>query len=72
MLPQIEEFFCDGTFFSCPKPFTQMFSIHADIAVSASTTNVVPIVYALMSDKKQESYYALFKIIKSQIPLWSS
>lgn len=65
-LTEIEEFFIDGTFQSCPGPFTQLYSIHGDISKSASETHVIPLVYALMTHKDQKSYYALFQMIKSQ------
>lgn len=71
LLGEAEEFFVDGTFQSCPQPFEQLFTIHGDLGASSSETKVVPLVYALMSDKKQESYAALFAMIKSQIPDWT-
>jgi hypothetical protein len=71
IMKDIDEFFIDGTFQSCPDPFTQLVSIHGDISKSASETHVIPLVYALMTNKSQESYMALFQMIKSEIRNWS-
>ncbi|KAL0852101.1 hypothetical protein ABMA28_000341 [Loxostege sticticalis] len=70
MLTQLSEFFIDGTFASCPKPFGQLFTIHGNMGSSLSTTNIIPLVYSLLSDKKEATYFALFDIITSQIPGW--
>jgi hypothetical protein len=63
-------FFGDGTFKSCPHPFTQLYTLHGDLGSSQQTTNIVPLVYALMNKKSTEAYTALFSIVKSQIPEW--
>lgn len=67
-IPKIHHYFGDGTFRSCPPPFVQLYTVHGDAGSSLETLNVVPLVYALMSDKKEASYTALFNMIKSQIP----
>lgn len=70
MLTQLSEFFIDGTFASCPKPFGKLFTIHGNMGSSLSTTNIIPLVNSLLSDKKEAIYFALFDIITSQIPGW--
>lgn len=71
-IKNVYEFFIDGTFQSCPAPFTQLLSIHGDTSISESpsTTHVIPLIYALMTHKNEESYNALFVIIKAQLE-WS-
>lgn len=44
---------CDGTFKSTPKPFQQVFIIYGDLGSSSGKTNVVPLVFALMSDNER-------------------
>lgn len=70
LMSTLEDFLGDGTFKSCPKPFLQLYTVHADFGSQNVTTNIVPVVYALMSHKDQKSYEILFNMIKSQIPDW--
>ncbi|KAL0880256.1 hypothetical protein ABMA27_002713 [Loxostege sticticalis] len=69
-IEQTKEIFGDATFNCSPPPFLQLFTIHAELGSTASTTNTKPIIYALLSDKKTETYTALFNILKSQFPNW--
>lgn len=68
LITKTSEFFMDGTFKSCPSPFTQLFTVHGDVNSSTETNGVVPMLFALMSNRKADSYVVLFSIIKSQIP----
>ncbi|KAF9420030.1 hypothetical protein HW555_003624 [Spodoptera exigua] len=52
-------------------PFYQLYTIHGDLGSSEETSNVVPLVYALLLNKKQATYEILFQIIKSQVPDWN-
>lgn len=70
IIPNIKEYFVDGTFFSCPSPFVQMYSFHGDINSTITNTNAKPLIFALMTDRKEHSYYILLSLIKSQIPQW--
>lgn len=70
LIPQITEFFFDGTFKSCPSPFCQLFTVHGDVGSSVETTNVVPLIFVLMCDKKQSSYSIVFNLLKQQLR-WS-
>lgn len=63
-----ESFFGDGTFHSCPSPFEQLYTIHADASPSSTVLNIIPVIYVLMSNKTTESYKIMFNIIKSQLP----
>lgn len=67
MMGQLKEFFVDGTFRCCPAPFIQLLSIFGENGSTSETTNVVPLLYALLSDKKQSTYFALFEILRSQL-----
>ncbi|KAF9412798.1 hypothetical protein HW555_008801 [Spodoptera exigua] len=71
LLATVEHIFADGTFKICPKPFYQLYTIHGDLGSSEETSNVVPLVYALLLNKKQATYEILFQIIKSQVPDWN-
>lgn len=63
-------FFADGTFKICPVPFTEVYTIHADLESSEDTINVMPLIYALLSHKTKTAYTTLFSLIKTQIPDW--
>lgn len=52
--------FCDGTFTCSPIPFKQLYTIHA-----VHYSNVIPSVYALLPDKKEDTYIQMFKALKS-------
>lgn len=67
-LSQAKDIFCDGTFKSAVPPFTQLYSIHADLGSTEDHTNIIPTVYALLPNKKQETYEIMFYMIKSRIP----
>lgn len=71
LLESLSEFFIDGTFKSCPKPFSQLLIIHGDRQGPSHETNTVPLIFALMPDKKQHSYAIVIEIIKSQVPGWN-
>lgn len=71
LLQDCDEFFADGTFKSCSKQFTQLYSIHADIGSNLTTTSIVPVVYALLPDKSANTYKRLFSLIKSHFPNWT-
>lgn len=57
-------FFGDGTFKPVPIQFYQLFSIHVDGASDEQTTNVLPMLYALLPNKTQATYCALFTLIR--------
>lgn len=68
ILCEIKECFGDGTFSVAPLPFIQLYVIIGDIDSSSETINTLPIFYALMTDKKESSYLALFHLIKATCP----
>lgn len=67
VLKTAKHVFCDGTFKCCSPPFNQLYTIHADIGSTNETNNIVPAAYALLDNKKQETYEILLQLIKSQI-----
>lgn len=67
----LKDFFGDGTFKSCCPPFYQLYTIHADIGSTEDVTNIVPLLYALMSNKTKKSYNILFSMLKSTLPGWN-
>lgn len=70
LLRVLKEYFCDGTFKSVPRPFAQLLTMHGDLGSTADKTDIVPILYALMSDKSEESYSIVYDIIKANISDW--
>ena len=54
--------FMDGTFKSTPRAFTQLFPIHGQYR-----EHIVPLVYCLLPDKKQETYYNVLDIINRKL-----
>lgn len=69
-IPEIKEYFVDGTFYSCPPPFAQIYNIHGDVNSTSETTTVMPLIFALMSNRTEKSYKILFNLILSQLPEW--
>lgn len=65
---EIKDYFGDGTFKSCSPPFEQLYTIHGDLNSEGPTTNIIPLFYALMTNKTRESYSILLQLIKSQCP----
>jgi hypothetical protein len=63
-----KHFYMDGTFKICPKSFYQLYTIHAEIGSNQDYLNIIPIIYALLPDKKITTYELLFELIKSYIP----
>ena len=55
LLAGCEEWFCDGTFSTAPDVFYQIYTIHGKIENSR-----LPLVYALLPDKKETTYDSLF------------
>lgn len=64
-------FFADGTFKSCCKEFTQLYTIHADIGSTVESTNIVPILYSLLPNKSERTYTRLFSLLKEKLPSWN-
>lgn len=52
VLKSKQDFFMDGTFKSCSKQFTQIYTIHADFGSSKEETNIHPVAFALLPNKK--------------------
>ncbi|XP_061722098.1 uncharacterized protein LOC133528658 [Cydia pomonella] len=71
LLTERKVFFLDGTFKICPKPFTQLVTMHCDLGSSMESTLIIPTIYALLPDKKTETYKIMFKLLKSAIPAWN-
>lgn len=52
--------FADGTFKTCPKPFTQMYTLHGEVR-----DNVFPFIYALSMRKTQSTYSKILQNVKT-------
>lgn len=59
-----KHFFGDGTFKTCPRPFLQLYTLYANVGSSEEETKIMPVVYALLLNKKQSTYDLLFTLIK--------
>lgn len=62
LLEKHRDWYCDGTFDISPTLFTQLYTIHIII-----NNKDLPMLYALLPNKKQKTYVALFKMIKKYI-----
>ncbi|XP_025198937.1 uncharacterized protein LOC112597199 [Melanaphis sacchari] len=58
VLCESEIIYMDGTFEYCPKLFTQLFSLHG-----LCNDHYIPLLFALLPDKKTSTYVNLFKNI---------
>lgn len=65
-----QHFFMDGTFKSCSIQFSQIYTIHADFGSQKDETNIYPIVFAFLPNKKMETYIRMFRLILNVIPEW--
>lgn len=61
-----EYYFADGTFKSTPKPYYQLYVLHLDLKSDENSTNIVPVVYALLPNKTEQTYTRLFILIKQR------
>jgi len=58
-----EHWFCDGTFSVASPIFTQVYTIHG-----ICYSNVIPSVFVLLPDKKEDTYRRMFDALKSLKP----
>jgi len=61
-LATADKIFMDGTFKSCPGLWSQFYAIHAEIE-----NNMFPLVYALMPNRRQQTYERLFTHVKQLV-----
>ncbi|KAJ9048334.1 hypothetical protein DSO57_1039736 [Entomophthora muscae] len=52
----------DGTFFTCPKLFSQLWNIHGQVG-----NLVLPLVFFFLPNKKQETYVRALTILKAKL-----
>ena len=64
------QFFMDGTFKCCSKQFAQVYTVHAHLGGRTDETNVFPVVFALLPNKKKETYARMLQLIKEAVPQW--
>ncbi|XP_072397919.1 uncharacterized protein [Diabrotica undecimpunctata] len=58
-MEQCDHWYADGTFNSAPPLFSQIYTIHG-----VRYSNVIPTVYALLTNKTQETYTRVFQQLK--------
>lgn len=63
----VKQFFGDGTFHCVPHPFYQLYSLHVDVGSNEKSTNVVPVIFGLLPDKRQTTYVRFFQLIKEKL-----
>ena len=61
VLEDSERWYCDGSFYTSRVVFYQVYTIHGEVALT--NTYIIPLVYALLPNKKQETYSRLFKAL---------
>ena len=66
ILGECEEILIDGTFKITPIIFTQLYTIHG-----VYRNGVFPLVFALLSNKQQQSYQRLIDELRRLCPSWS-
>lgn len=66
-----QDFFVDGTFKSCSQQFGQIYTIHADYGSSDTETNVYPVVFGLLPNKKKATYVRFFRHVLQEVPEWN-
>lgn len=69
LIKKTNVYYGDGTFKVTPKPFYQVYTIHADISHSTDTITFVPLIYALLPNKTKTTYKRLFMILKTQFQM---
>ena len=52
----------DGTFWTALKDFFQLFTIHGTVG-----GKIMPFIFALMGDKREESYRAVFRKLRERV-----
>ena len=63
LLSLSDDWFCDETFSTAPNVFYQIYTTHASVEGC-----LIPIVYALLPDKKESTYCRLVSILKVDSP----
>lgn len=71
LLKNGKTFFFDGTFKSCPKQFSQLYTVHVDWNSTTYETNIYPVIYALLPDKTEATYSLLLRQLKTWCPEWN-
>ena len=61
-LANADIFFCDGTFYTCPNLFYQIYSIHIPI-----DDVMTPVIHAFLPGNSQATYTRFFTLIKDKI-----
>lgn len=61
----------DGTFKVVKKPFSQLYTLHADLGSTRNRKIIVPLAFAILPDKSQETYTTFLTILKEKLPLWN-
>lgn len=55
----------DGTFNCCPRPFCQIYTIHAIVGAPEGNHKILPLVYGLLSTKTQRCYSIFLEMVKT-------
>lgn len=58
-----KKLFMDGTFYTSPPVFTQMYTIHGYYM----DKQVIPMIYAFLPNKSKETYLRLFTLIRQKV-----
>lgn len=70
MLQRSQICLMDRTFWNCPAPFYQLYSIHVDLGSNNTQTLICPVVFVLLPNKEQHTYEVMLNLLKENIPGW--
>lgn len=71
ILTTLSIFICDGTYRSCYRRFYQLYCIHGDLRSTRYYTNIIPLIYVLMPNKRENTYERMFRLLKQNLPKWN-
>lgn len=54
-----EKIFCDGTFYSSPQQFLQIYTLHANVE-----GQMFPLIYGLLPNKSKTTYSRMFRLLR--------
>lgn len=69
-ISKYHSFFGDGTFSRAPVPYLQLYTLHCDVSGAETSTNIIPIIFALLPNKETKTYIRFLAILKKKLPCW--
>lgn len=66
LLQKAQYWLMDGTFQCSPKPYIQIYTVHARVGSEDGVNKILPLVYGLLSHKTQNCYKIFLEILRCQ------